>query len=429
MEISGGYRKTITGVVIITNIAILLFFKYFDFLISSVNYILLGIGLAPLAHQSRFLLPVGISFYTFQALGYILDVYRKRIKAEYSIIDYALFVSFFPQLVAGPIERSENLLHQIKKIHQVSLPSAQQVISGGYLILWGLFQKMVIADRVAVLVNTVFDEYYLYGSFELVFAALGFALQIYCDFASYSIIAMGSARILGIRLMENFNTPYFARTIKEFWRRWHISLSGWFSDYLYIPLGGSRCSKFRYYFNLMVVFLISGLWHGANWTYIFWGGIHGVYQIVGDVTRSFRKKLYEKQGTPVNSFSFKLGQATTTFFLVTIAWIFFRATSVKEAFLYIRRIIYHFDPWVLFDGTLYTLGLDRKEMNILIVSVIFLFLVDIVRHWTGKLVDVFLERQCIWFQWLVIVSILWMIFVFGQYGPNMEASQFIYFQF
>lgn len=430
MDLGGKNKKnSIIAIVFFINIAILVFFKYFDFLISNFNIVLKIFHWKSVENRFHFLLPVGISFYTFQALGYIMDVSRHRIAAEKSFLNYALFVSFFPQLVAGPIERSDNLLPQIKNISHIKPPTFQKAMGGVYLILWGLFQKMVIADRIAIMVNQVFDNYYMYGSIELILASLGFALQIYCDFASYSIIAVGCARILGFRLMENFNTPYFSKSIKEFWHRWHISLSGWFSDYLYIPLGGNRCSKWRHCVNILIVFLVSGLWHGANWTYIIWGGIHGIYQIIGEQTKHLRSWLNERLQVPVNSFSYKLEQIMITLLLVTVSWIFFRAETIGQAIAYIKRILFYINPWVLFDGSLYTLGLDRRESGILLFAAGLLFAVDLVRYKKNQQIDIFLREQCMWFQWLYLVGMIWMLFLFGQYGPNMEMSQFIYFQF
>lgn len=358
-----------------------------------------------------------------------MDVYRKRIRAETNLLDYALFVSFFPQLVAGPIECSDHLLSQIKKIKSMKVPDFWDIMGGFYLILWGLFQKMVIADRIAILVNRVFDEYYLYGSVELIAAALGFSLQIYCDFASYSIIAMGSARILGFELMENFNTPYFSKSIKEFWHRWHISLSGWFTDYLYIPLGGNRCSKLRHYWNILLVFLASGLWHGANWTFLVWGGIHGLYQIMGEETKNLKKRIHKKFQIPTNSFSFKLQQTAGTVGLVTLSWIFFRSNTLKDGILYIKRMFFHPNLWGLFDGSLYTLGLDVREFHILFFAIGLMAAADWIRYQKQQQIDIFLKEQCFWFQWLYVIGVVWILFVFGQYGPDMEMSQFIYFQF
>ena len=257
---------------IMINLIILAVFKYSNFVLESVDLLFRRLHIGTIDRRVDLLLPVGISFYTFQALGYVIDVWRGEVKAEKNIVKYALFVSFFPQLVAGPIERSKNLLGQIRDVEKIKLWNARRVTSGAILMVWGFFMKMVVADRVAILVDTVFDNYRFYGSTELLLAVIGFSIQIYCDFGSYSLIAIGAAKIMGFHLMENFNAPYFAKDIRDFWSRWHISLSTWFRDYLYIPLGGNRKGRFRKALNLMIVFLVSGLWHGANWTFLAWGG-------------------------------------------------------------------------------------------------------------------------------------------------------------
>lgn len=411
------------------NLTILFFFKYFGFFLDSVNKVLGAVNVQALEKPFDLLLPVGISFYTFQSLGYIIDVYRGKVEHEKNIFRYALFVSFFPQLVAGPIERSENLLRQIKELDNRKAWNYENVVKGLITMVWGLFVKMVISDRVAILVNHVFDNFYMYGTVALVAGAVGFALQIYCDFLGYSTIAVGTARVMGFQLMENFKTPYFAKSVSEFWRRWHISLSTWFRDYVYIPLGGNRCSKARKYFNLMVTFCVSGLWHGANWTYVAWGLLHGVFQVVGDFTRPIRQKLYKKGNVKTESISFKLGQVVSTFLLVDYAWIFFRAGSLRIALDYSKRIFTKWDPWSLFNGEIYTLGLDRTEFNILVVSVVVLFLVDLIRYFKKQNITVFLEEQCIWFQWLTVILLIGAIIVYGIYGIRFDSSQFIYFQF
>ncbi len=421
-------KLTVAGCVLV-NMGILFIFKYFNFFQDTVNRILEKFNLQIWERSLDILLPVGISFYTFQALGYIIDVYREKTEPEKNLLRYALFVSFFPQLVAGPIERSENLLRQMQGIEQQKLWNYERVTKGLTLMVWGLFVKMVIADRVALLVNTVFDSFYMYGTVSLAAGAVGFALQIYCDFMGYSTIAVGAARVLGFELMENFETPYFARSVGEFWRRWHISLSTWFRDYVYIPLGGNRCSKGRKYMNLMLTMGVSGLWHGANWTFVAWGLIHGVYQVVGDMTKKLREKLYMGLQVKRESFSFKFAQAVSTFVLVDLAWIFFRADSIGVALDYCKRIFTRWDPWSLFNGELYTLGLDRFEFNVLTVAVVVLFLVELIRYLKKETITDFLEKQCIWFRWGVILLLISAILVYGVYGIKFEASQFIYFQF
>lgn len=260
-----GAKKLIVAVSFLSNLGILAFFKYGNFILENIS-LLTG---RPMQMPFDVILPVGISFYTFQALSYTMDVYQGKIKAEKNIIYYAVFVSFFPQLVAGPIERSGNLLGQVRTRHYFN---AEEFLCGFWMMLFGFFEKIVIADRVAVYVDTVFSDYTAVGGIQDMLAILGFTLQIYCDFAGYSHIAIGTARILGVRLMDNFKQPYLATSIQDFWRRWHISLSTWFRDYLYIPLGGNRCGTIRRFWNLLITFLASGLWHGAAWHYVFWGG-------------------------------------------------------------------------------------------------------------------------------------------------------------
>lgn len=422
-------KKTIIVSCMILNLGILAVFKYGNFTIDSVNAILKMFHMNVIDRKIDLLLPVGISFYTFQALGYIVDVYRGDVEAEKDFCRYALFVSFFPQLVAGPIERSKNLLNQMRGIEKISLWNARRVTSGAILMVWGFFMKMVISDRIALLVNQVFDNYRVYGSTELILAALGFTVQIYCDFGSYSIIAIGAAKIMGFELMENFNTPYFARNIRDFWSRWHISLSTWFKDYLYIPLGGNRKGKWRKALNLMIVFLVSGLWHGARWNFVAWGGIHGLYQVIGDLTRHTKEKIIKRLRIKTECMSWKLLQTVITFSLVVFAWVFFRADSITDALYFIKRMLIRQTPWALFDGTIYTLGLDATEMNILIFSIIVLLLVDLIKYRKKINLDEFLFEQNIWFEWLVLIVLIGMIFVFGEYGPAFDVQQFIYFQF
>ena len=424
-----GRRLTVLFSCLGINLGILLFFKYGNFLIASLDRGLELLHIGSVDQRFYFLLPVGISFYTFQALGYTIDVYRGDVRAETNLIRYALFVSFFPQLVAGPIERSKNLLSQMQNIAEIKLWNARRVTSGTILMIWGFFVKMVIADRAAVLVNTVFDNYRMYGSTELVLAAVFFALQIYCDFGSYSLIAIGAAKIMGFELMENFNTPYFACSIRDFWSRWHISLSTWFRDYLYIPLGGNRRGRVRKSVNIMIVFLASGLWHGADWSYVVWGGIHGAYQVIGDYLASFREKCIRTLRVNTACFSWKFLQTTVTFILVVFAWIFFRADSIGDAFHYIRRIWMRPTPWVLFNGEIFTLGLDRPEMNILLVSICMLGLVDLVRYRKKMTLDVFLMQQNLWFRGGIMIGLVVLIFVCGKYGVGFDPQQFIYFQF
>lgn len=422
-------KKAVLFFCLSINLGILLLFKYGNFMVGSLDKVLRILQMGAIDQRFHFLLPVGISFYTFQALGYTIDVYRGDIKAETNLIRYALFVSFFPQLVAGPIERSKNLLSQMENVRNIKLWNSRRVTSGAILMIWGFFMKMVIADRAALLVNTVFETYRMCGSTELIVAAVMFAVQIYCDFGSYSMIAIGAAKIMGFELMENFNTPYFASSIRDFWARWHISLSTWFRDYLYIPLGGNRKGRARKALNIMIVFLMSGLWHGANWSFVVWGGIHGAYQVIADCIAPWKDKCVRWLRVNTECFSWKFLQTGVTFILVVFAWIFFRADSLRDAFHYIRRICVRPTPWVLFNGEIYTLGLDRPEMNILVVSICLLCLVDLIRYKRKITLDFFLMNQNLWFRWGVLLGLVIMIFVFGKYGTGFDPQQFIYFQF
>ena len=411
------------------NLGILFFFKYFEFALNNVNKLLVHFSIQTIQNPFDILLPVGISFYTFQALGYMVDVYRGDCKAERNLLQYALFVSFFPQLVAGPIERSKNLIQQIQETGKKNLMSPEKMTQGFIMMLWGLFMKMVIADRVALFVNGVFEQTFAIGTVEAVLGAFAFAIQIYCDFGGYSAIAIGAAKVMGFDLMENFNTPYFATSIADFWRRWHISLSTWFRDYLYIPLGGNRGSRVRKYWNLMITFLFSGLWHGAAWTYVAWGMLHGLYRVVGDVLRPVRRKILDMLKVRTDVFSFRLGQIVCTFTLTSFAWIFFRAESIDRAIMYIRNLFMRWNPWVLFDESIYSYGLDRREAGILFAAVILLVIVDLVRYLKGLNFGEALCRQNLIFRWMVMITLVVAVIVYGVYGIDFDSSQFIYFVF
>lgn len=421
-------RKLTVAVSFVSNLGILVFYKYFDFILDNLNVILGNVGVELISNPFDVLLPVGISFYTFQALSYTVDVYRGDIEAEKNPLRYALFVSFFPQLVAGPIERSGNLLNQVRNVHKINLWNYERVANGVIQMVWGMFQKMVIADRVAIFVNSVYDNLHAVGTVETVVAAVAFSLQIYCDFAAYSTIAIGAARVMGFELMENFNTPYFATSIQDFWRRWHISLSTWFRDYLYIPLGGNRKGTVRKYVNLMITFLVSGLWHGASWNYVLWGVLHGLYQIIGSVTKPIKKKINQILHVKEDVFSYKLGQILVTFSLTTLTWVFFRAETIEQAFYYFYRMT-KWNPWAIFNETLFSFGLDRVEINILLISVLIMLLIELLRYVKKKQFSDFMMEQNTWFRWIVVIAMVLACLVYGVYGIDFDSSQFIYFQF
>lgn len=425
----GKGKKLILIAGLILNLGLLVFFKYSYFLYDTVSPILQCFGMTLKESRLDIILPVGISFYTFQGLGYTIDVYRGDIKPEKNFIRYALFVSFFPQLVAGPIERSGHLLTQLWEIPSKRLWNFDRVTRGLLMMLWGYFLKMVIADRAAVLVNQVFDLYYMFQGAALFTAMLCFMIQLYCDFAAYSAIAIGAAGILGIELVPNFRAPFLAGSVKEFWRRWHISLSTWLRDYVYIPLGGSRCSGIRKSINLMITFLISGLWHGAAWHYVLWGGLQGIFIIIGDFLRPYKDKLISFCQIKHHTLGYRVLQIMGTLFLILLSLIFFRAPTIKDGFYYLQRMTGNFDIWSFFDGSLYHLGLDAKECHVLLFGILLVLFVDLFYEKTGQFFDSMIKGQCLLIQYLIVTVLFFSIVIFGVYGEGYDAAQFIYFQF
>lgn len=417
--------RGIVAICLILNLSLLFFFKYANFTVENINAIFSGTGISFRVPKLDLLLPVGISFYIFQALSYTIDVYRGDVPVEKNLLRYMLFVSFFPQLVAGPIERSSRLVKQLYEKHTFSYDRA---VRGIMLMLWGYFQKVVLADRICVLVDQVFNFSSFYSGFVSLVGALFFAVQIYCDFSGYSIIAVGAAQVMGFDLMDNFRQPYLATSVADFWRRWHISLTTWFRDYLYIPLGGNRKGKWTKYRNVMIVFLSSGLWHGANWTYVIWGGLNGLYQVIGSETKKLRAKLRHLFGIRENTGSGKLLSIVTTFLLVDFSWIFFRAATLEDAVSFLRQMFSSFNPWVLFDGTLYTLGLSKIDFWVGVLAILAIVIVDILHERNVHIREWILEQNLV-FRWVVYFAAIFTILIFGFYGPNYDAAQFIYFQF
>ena len=392
------------------NLGFLGVFKYYNFFADSFAYALSGLGIQSNFWTLKVILPVGISFYTFHGLSYVIDIYKDRIKAERDIITYSLFVSFFPLLVAGPIERATHLLPQIKKKRDFDYNKA---IDGVHQIIWGLFKKVVIADNCALYANSIFDHYESMNSVSLVLGAVYFSFQIYGDFSGYSDIALGTSKLLGIDLLRNFNYPYFSRDIAEFWRRWHISLSSWFRDYVYIPLGGSQGGMRMKIRNTFVIFLISGFWHGANWTFIVWGTLHAVYFLPLLITQKNRKNIETvAKGKSLPSFK-EFTAMLFTFGLTTFAWIFFRAKTVSEAVSYIKKI-FQFN----FEGKIQYLDFERYTVEFLLM--LFLF---ILMEWKSREKEhpIIGKRTT-----LKAIVVIIMILVFGSYS---NPSDFIYFQF
>jgi len=412
-------RKKFLILSLLTNLGLLFSFKYFNFFNDSFRVLFNCFNMFYGIPAFKFLLPVGISFYTFQTLSYSIDVYygKKEVEKDFGI--FALYVAFFPQLVAGPIERSTHLLPQFKVEHKFDY---ERTVSGLYLMAWGLFKKMVVADNFAPFVEAVYSNPQGYSNVSMLVATLFFAIQIFCDFSGYSDIAIGSARIMGFDLMVNFRSPYFSKNIREFWSRWHISLSTWFRDYVYFPLGGSRVSKLKQYRNFLVVFAVSGLWHGANWTFLLWGFLHGAYLVIEDVLIVGMNRFKIKPKFKGRKFL----QIIYTFNLVLLSWVFFRAQSLREAFYIIPRVVCGYKD--LFSTSLLnTLFVEMgiRKYHIFIFGFA-LIIMEAFHYLEGK-TDVWeaLRKQPLSIRWSIYVCFVFFLILTGQYG----TQQFIYFQF
>ncbi len=404
----GSRKKQFLWVSIVVNIGILFYFKYYNFLRENLQSIIDQIGVEFMIPDHSWLLPVGISFYTFQTLSYTIDIYRGQQKAEKNFFLFALYVSFFPQLVAGPIERSTNLLPQFKIKHTFDYDRVRWGLS---LILLGLFKKIVIADRFAIYADEIFDHPGEYTGLAAIMGTIFFTFQIYCDFSGYTDVAIGSARVLGFKLMDNFKGPYLSKSIKEFWRRWHISLSTWFRDYLYIPLGGNRAGQNKLYRNLIIVFLVTGLWHGANWTFIVWGMFHGVFLIV---ERLGWGRLLAKLPSIV--------QVIYAFVVVSIGWVFFRADSLSSAFTILGSFL-------TVNNNFWNINIYQNPVDIVELQIsLFLLLVIIIIHffeYQRKFMEKILNAP-VYVRWPVYILMIYGIPLLGQYGAY---KPFIYFQF
>ena len=405
------------------SLGVLFIYKYLGFINESLMNVFTYMNFNyPVGHFD-ILLPMGISFYTFQSLSYTIDVYRGDTEPERNFFYLSLYVTFFPQLVAGPIERSDRLLPQFKEYVPFDI---HMIVDGVKIMIIGFFKKIVIADRIAVAVNAVYNAPGSYSGIYFILATVLFAFQIYCDFSGYSQIAIGASKVLGIDLMQNFDRPYLSKSIQEFWRRWHISLSTWFRDYVYIPLGGSRVGKTRYYMNLMITFLLSGLWHGASWNFVIWGGLHGLYQVIGHMTSKYRdrfKALTKLEGT----FLLKFSQLVFIFALTCFAWIFFRANTFSDSIYIVRNLFSDIAMWT--DTTyIYSvfnnMGLSLFELLLGIGSVILLVIAEIMSRRkplaeTIKNSNFLIEGS---FYMVILIIIMTM-------GVYFDGNQFIYFQF
>jgi D-alanyl-lipoteichoic acid acyltransferase DltB (MBOAT superfamily) len=412
---NGSRRKAIFAGGLTVCFGVLLLFKYAGFVSSSINEIFVTLRISMHIPVPDILLPVGISFYTFQAVGYLIDVYKGEIRPERSLIVYALFISFFPQLVAGPIERASRLLPQFRAHRTFRIADLTEGIR---LMLWGYFMKVVVADRLAVYVDSVYNNAAYHNGTSLILATFFFSFQIYCDFGGYSAIAIGCAKAMGFELMNNFRRPYLATSVTDFWRRWHISLSTWFKDYLYIPLGGNRCNTGRNYINLMATFIVSGIWHGANFTFMLWGALNGAFQIAAKITAGIRSRAAANLFGKPSALGKRVGRMASigfTFILISFAWVFFRANSIAESIIILRKII--FQPGPLFTNNIDSIIYGSLFVGILITS-------DILQERNyGR--HVMLENRRAWLRYASYVAICLIIIAFGVF----DGSQFIYFQF
>ena len=400
----------------VLNLAVLLVFKYTGFVLGSIQS-LTGLNFS----LPEILLPVGLSFYVFQSCSYLFDLYNGKLEPERDIIAYALFVCFFPTVVSGPIQKGRELLPQIRQKRVVSYENFSFFL---LVFLWGAFLKLVIADRLALMTDRLFLEYYDYTGAILMVNSLAYTFQIYTDFAGYSYMAIAVARLFGFELRDNFCQPYLATDIHSFWRRWHISLTSWFTEYLYFPLGGSRKGTVRRYVNIFIVFLVSGLWHGAAWSFVLWGALHGFYQVFGHITRPWRSAIYDRLGIDRSKAAFKLGQRFVTFSLVSFAWIFFRSENLAKALVYCRNMLRGFAPWALFDGSLTAFGIGGADWAILLFALAALGIVSALREkgWDSGCI----LRQGMAARALLCWALFMVILVFGVYGGEYSASAFIY---
>jgi alginate O-acetyltransferase complex protein AlgI len=424
----GHRRRWFLVMSIVANVGVLAVFKYYNFLAINFNHLFEIAG----AHSSipllSLILPIGLSFHTFQAMSYTIEVYRGHQKAERHFGIYALYVMFYPQLVAGPIERPQNLLHQFYEKHDFNFDLCKE---GLKQMLWGFFKKIVIADRLALVVKTVYAHPENFNGVSLTLATIFFSFQIYCDFSGYSDIAIGAAKVMGFNLMRNFNRPYFAKSISEFWTRWHISLSTWFRDYLYIPLGGNRVSRPRFYMNLSIVFLLSGLWHGANWTFIVWGALHAFYLIFGLVTKKWRVNTLNAVGISETSALNNFLSTVLTFSLVSIAWIFFRVINPHQAMYIVTHLTNGWRQAISVHGIKAVLssvgGNDTiyGTYNVITGIALILFMESVQRKTKDGPAIKIIDNKPVFLRWGFYSFLIVAILLIGVY----DNREFIYFQF
>ena len=408
---------------VVLTLSALCFLKYFNFAADLVNRLAEALGSGELLPQLDLILPLGISFFTFKIVGYLVDVYRGNVAPEQNFFKYLLFVSFFPEITAGPIDRAPSFLPQMTR---AVLYDYETVKRGLLYIFFGLFQKFVIADRLGVIVDTVYSDPGSYAGAGVLIATFVYTFQIYCDFAAGSTLAIGCATVFGYKIPINFRQPYLSASVQEFWRRWHISLSSWFRDYLYIPLGGNRKGRLRKYLNVVIVFLCSGLWHGANLTFVLWGALHGIYQVIGGCTKNLRGHIKQALHIRPDSRLNRCWMTVCTFVLCSFAWLFFRANSIYDIRVLLRQILL-FRPAQLCSVSTYELGVLLPEGVFIILCLLFTVGVDIAAARTD--LYAWLSAKPAAVRWAIYIVALVVLVVFGCYGPGYRSSDFIYAQF
>lgn len=406
------------------NFSILLIFKYTNFFIQNINYLSSKLfGSRSAIHEINIILPIGLSFYIFQSCTYLTDIYGKNIKAEKNFLRYAAFVSFFPTILSGPIQKSRELLPQIKAPKALNSDDAKK---GTILFIWGLFEKIMVANHLALIFDKVYSDYLSYNSAYYIIAAISFSLYIYADFSSYSDMARGISKIMGINIGKNFNNPYLSTSTSEFWNRWHVSLNSWFIENIYIPLGGNRKGNFRKYINVFIVFLISGLWHGANWHFVAWGTINGLLVIVGQISKPLRKKIYNKLNVNETLESIRFLKKAIVFWLISITWVLFR-NGISDSFYIIKKMVF-FTISSFFDTSLFTIaGTSAITFVTIIVTIVFC----IVQYKRQKETYYYsrFEKQPFIFQ-CALIALLIVCMFFSIISSNVEINtQFLYFQF
>ena len=391
----------------------LVYFKEYPIILSSFRHIYI---------QDNWIVPVGISFFSLQLISYNVDVYKGTIDAERNYFKYLLFASFFPQIIQGPIPRYEQLSEQLYSGNRFD---ERKFVKGFMLILWGFFLKLCIADKAGIIVNKVFDNYPTYNGIYILVAGILYSFQLYADFLSCTSLAQGIANLFGIDIIDNFWHPYFAISVKDFWRRWHISLSSWLKDYIYIPMGGNRKGKVRKYLNIFATFAISGIWHGSGYKYLFWGMLHGFYQVFGELFAPIKNILFKKFKVSENCLGYNIFRRITTFLLIMLAWIIFRANSLRNGLSMIISMITVWNPWILTNDALYSLGLSWKEVHVLVLCLIILMIVSTIQEHGINIRDCILKQNII-LRWIIYIGAILFITIFGTYGYGFDAQAFIY---